>query len=108
MTYVDGSTNTPGSKPKSGPPKGNRPGIECLFCSQSGNDKNGHTPDKCPALLKYQKAHQVSDGNLMQSGVDRMRELNSDLIAELLDRPFHYPTLANLLPEGADFVPPSE
>ena len=44
----------------------------------------------------------------MQSGVDRMRELNSDLIAELLDRPFHYPTLANLLPEGADFVPPSE
>ena len=29
-------------------------------------------------------------------------------VAELLDRPFHYPTLANLLPEGADFVPPSE
>ena len=105
VTYVNG-TDHPKAKSAAQPKGGGGSGFECPFCSQGPGDKGGHRLDKCPLLVDFGKARGIAEQGRVQAGIDEMRRLNADLIDELLNRPFLFPTLANLLPGGADFVPP--
>jgi hypothetical protein len=108
VTYVDGSDHSSGPKAKGAtqPKGGGGQGYECPFCSQGVGDKGGHRLVKCPRLLDFATASGIPEPERVQAGIDEMRRLNENLIDELLHRPFLYPTLANFLPGGADFVPP--